>query len=233
MRYTEILLVEDNKEFALKIQAELGRLFHVVHALNIPDAILQIQKKVPDLILLDIDLGDEIGFDLAIEIKKSINKDIPIIYLTSSTSVSNRVTGYSLGADDFIQKSADMFELQVRIKNVLNRRHGEQASVLEKYGIQIDLLSRKVNLKQDGVIVELSLSPTEFNILVFFLKHEGHALSRNQILDAVWTQKLNVSDRTIDTHIFSLRKKLDKKSFLIESVFGIGYRFSDNQESHL
>jgi len=178
----------------------------------------------PDLVMLDICLPDEDGFDLC----KYINSkySIPIIMLTAKNDVVDEVLGLELGADDYITKPFHIKEVLIRVKVALRR--------VEKYKnlnvthilnvnskIKIDLESRSVIAYGE----EVKLKPKEYDLLEFLAKNKGKVFTREKLLDSVWGDEYDGELRTVDVHVRRLRSKLDNKNdmSIIETVFGIGY----------
>ncbi|CEH33593.1 response regulator transcription factor [Romboutsia lituseburensis] len=173
-------------------------------------------KENIDAVLLDVMLPKIDGFELIEHIKK---KDVPVIFITAKSSVSDRVKGLKLGADDYIVKPFESIELLARIEAVA-RRYNKSENIIKVNNIEIDLDRRIVKL--DGEIIELTLK--EFELLALFVKNKNIALSREQILDKVWGFDYIGETRTIDIHVQRLREKLKLKSN-IKTIFKVGYRF--------
>lgn len=173
-------------------------------------------KEDIDAVLLDVMLPKIDGFELIEHIKK---KDVPVIFITAKSSVSDRVKGLKLGADDYIVKPFESIELLARIEAVA-RRYNKSENIIKVNNIEIDLDRRIVKL--DGEIIELTLK--EFELLALFVKNKNIALSREQILDKVWGFDYIGETRTIDIHVQRLREKLKLKSN-IKTIFKVGYRF--------
>lgn len=169
-----------------------------------------------DFVVLDIGLPDLDGFDVCREIRKT--SSVPILFLTSRTDEIDRVVGLELGADDYLAKPFSPRELVARIKAITRRSNGHHEP--PRGGLTLDRESFKASV--DGRA--LDLSRTEFELLTLLAGQPGRAFTREQILDGAWTDGGCVTDRTVDAHIKSLRKKLHPAE-LIETVRGVGYRF--------
>lgn len=178
----------------------------------------------PNLVLLDLCLPDEDGFDLC----KYINSkySIPIIMLTAKNDVVDKVLGLELGADDYITKPFHIKEVLTRVKVALRRvekyKNSISAEVLEVNSeIKIDIDSRIVTVSGSQV----KLKPKEYDLLEFLAKNKGHVFTREELLDKVWGMEYDGELRTVDVHVRRLRSKFDKenKESIIETVFGIGY----------
>ena len=223
-----ILLIEDAPEIHQIVKGALQSLNATVQfALSGGQARESLNKSKFDLILLDIGLPDCDGFELCMEIKKNYKtsnaQEIPIIFLTAKDEVSDKVTAFSIGAEDYIPKPFHPLELKARVEARLNSASKRQ-SQSETYSagpFQFDVPALRV--KANDRLVDLT--PTEFKLLYFLARHPDRVFSREKILDQVWGHSVHVTDRTVDAHIYSLRKKLGPHGKLISSVIGEGYRY--------
>lgn len=186
-----------------------------------------LQKKIPDLIILDLMLPDADGFDICKDLKKDKQFSvIPIIMLTAKGDETDRILGLEFGADDYVVKPFSPRELVARVKAVLRR--GEVNEVAKKNitigGIlKLDLLKFKV-MVNDKII---DVTPTEFKLLKLMSTRVGWVYSRNQILDYLWGNDKIVVDRTVDVHVRNLREKLGEAARLIKNVRGVGYKIEE------
>lgn len=181
-------------------------------------------QELPSLVLLDIMLPDEDGLSVLRRLRQSPRTAaIPVMMLTAKGTEYDRVLGLDLGADDYLPKPFGMMELIARVKSLLRRTRTEPAEN-EEYrtgGLLVNLPRHSVLL--DGVA--LSLTPKEFDILVYLLKNPGLVLTRDQIMSGVWGYDFDGESRTVDVHIRTLRAKLgEPTAALIETVRGLGYR---------
>ena len=179
--------------------------------------------ETPELVLLDIMLPGEDGLEILKKLKNSSKtKDIPVIMVTAKGSEYDKVVGLDSGADDYVTKPFGMMELISRIKAVL-RRSGKQQdkTKLSVGGISLD--TKKHEVKVDGEQVVLTLK--EFELLEYFIDNQGVALSRERILNSVWSYDYFGDARTIDTHVKKLRSKMMDKGNYIKTVWGLGYKF--------
>ncbi len=154
---------------------------------------------------------------------------IPIIFITAKTAEDELLTGFSLGADDYITKPFSIKEVIVRVKAVLSRSSKASAGVqktLEHDQLVLNLKKRKVKIGKQ----ELDLTKKEFGILALLLKSEGYILSREEILERVWEEDTIVNKRTVDVHVAHLRKKLGSYGNYIRNKQGYGYAFEKNEE---
>jgi two-component system, OmpR family, catabolic regulation response regulator CreB len=219
-----ILIIEDEAEIAGTIEYALSTEgFSVVHVLNGRDGLEKISGA--DLIILDAGLPDISGFDLCREIRKT--SEIPIIFLTARDSEIDRIVGLELGADDYVTKPFSPRELAARVKAVLRRSAQEEdTEELPNGAISIGSLSicdqrKEVHFHEKPI----ALSPNEYRILFFLMGHSGRIFSREQIMNQVWEDPGFSTERTVDTHIKTLRAKLrliDEET-VIETHRGFGY----------
>lgn len=222
-----ILLVEDEKPIRDMIAFGLRRAgFDVSEAPDCRAARAQIVDSRPDLLLVDWMLPDMSGLDLIRALKKSKDsEDIPSIMLTARAEEQDKINGLDVGADDYITKPFSPRELLARIQAVL-RRSGPQGGedIVEVPGLKIDDSSHRVSAGEK----EISLGPTEYRLLHFFMTHPERVFSRGQLLDRVWGGNTYVEERTVDVHIRRLRRALEPYSLdrFVQTVRGAGYRFS-------
>lgn len=216
-----ILIVEDEIPIANMIKLCLTKNGYLCETVNDgTGAARKIEEGYYDLILLDVMLPDLDGYELADYVKQY---GIPIIFVTARTSVSDKVKGLRLGAEDYISKPFDLEELLARIETVL-RRYNKTERVLTAGDIKIDTMARRVY--KDGV--EVSLSAKEYDLLLFFVRNKNIALYRETIFERVWQEAYYGNTRTIDLHVQRLKKKLNITD-QIETVYKVGYRFISEQ----
>ena len=222
-----ILLIEDEEDIAalIKLQAELsGYKMHVeVDGLN---GYRAIEREKPDLVILDIMLPGQNGFDICRKMKSNPElKNIPVIILSAKGEEIDVILGLELGADDYVAKPFSPKVLFSRIKAVLRRgKEPEKAPKILQFGdftLEVD----RYLLRKGDKIIAITLS--EFGILKRLLSNRGKVLTRNQLLDDIHNDDAFIVDRNIDVHIASLRKKLGPHFDWIETVRGVGYRFRD------
>jgi len=226
MAGSDILVVEDEPAIQELIAVNLAHAGHrVQRAYTAAEADASIREVKPDLILLDWMLPDIAGTALARKLRADArSKDIPIIMLTARAQEHDKVEGLEAGADDYITKPFSPKELLARIKAVLRRRAPQLTDdVIEFNGLQLDPTAHRVT----GKGKDLTLGPTEFKLLHFFMTHPERVYSRVQLLDQVWGDHVFVEERTVDVHIRRLRRALEPSGHdaLIETVRGAGYRF--------
>jgi nicotinate-nucleotide pyrophosphorylase len=185
---------------------------------GILDSALFMAHQDFDLIILDVMMPEYDGWAVCREIRKS--SQVPIIMLTARGEESDELFGFDLGADEYIAKPFSLKILAARVQALL-RRTETNKEVISYDGLELDKPGRQVYLDSK----EIELSPKEFDLLLYLAENEGIALSREQILNAVWDYDYFGDGRTIDTHIKKLRSKLGDKNELIQTVRGLGYRF--------
>jgi two-component system, OmpR family, alkaline phosphatase synthesis response regulator PhoP len=222
-----ILLIEDEEDIAalIKLQAEAsGYKMHVeVDGIN---GYRAIEREKPDLVILDIMLPGQNGFDVCRKIKSNPElRTIPVIILTAKGEELDMVLGLELGADDYVAKPFSPKVLFSRIKAVLRRsKEPEKAPKVIMFGEFILEIDRYLLRKGDKII---TITLSEFGILRRLLTNRGKVLTRNQLLDDIHNDDAFIVDRNIDVHIASLRKKLGPNFDWIETVRGVGYRFRE------
>jgi len=192
----------------------------------------ELSKRLFDLIVLDINLPDQDGFAFCAEIRYEERlRAIPIVFLSGRAAPLDKVHGFTVGGDDYVTKPFDVLEFTARIDARL-RRKNESAQLTEAFvqGVfRVDHAKQRITLITPEGEAPLDLTTNEYKILHYFICHEDHLLSRSQILDQVWGSDIHVNDRTVDSHIYSLRKKLGRAAHFIETVPRAGYRFMQGQ----
>jgi DNA-binding response OmpR family regulator len=225
-----ILIVEDSPEMQLTLKSLLPDPgLDVVCVTCAADAKKSLTEAKADLILLDVSLPDQDGFQFYSELQSRAEaRPIPVIFITGKGDVTNKVAAFALGAEDYIVKPFDHLEVRARLQARLKKieSQSETASFLEKGRLQIDVSKQRAYVNDASGRHLIQLTPKEFLLLAHLARNEEKVISRNQLLDAVWGSDSAVFDRTVDTHISSIRKKLGDASGYIESVPGVGYRFS-------
>jgi len=222
----KILIVEDDADIVEMIGYNLKKEgYRTVSVLNGEDSIPLIKRERPDLIILDLLLPGIDGLEVCRNLKeKEMTAQIPIIMLTAKSQETDKIVGLELGADDYITKPFSPRELIARMRAVLRRSKSPfPKKRIEIGNLIIDSLKYKVIVFKK----EVSFTPTEFRLLEFMAQNSGVVLSRDKILDVVFGYDSDIYDRTIDTHMKSLRKKLGKVRGYIETIRGVGYRFKE------
>jgi len=226
MARRKILIIEDDRDIVEMVEYNLREEgYATVSALNGEEGVNLARSERPDLIILDIMLPIVDGFEVCRTLKSdNTTSHIPIIILSAKSQETDKVVGLELGADDYITKPFSPRELIARIRAIMRRgREQQQSSVIEKGEVIIDSAKHKVMVGGE----QIPLTTTEFKLLEYLARRPGVVLSRYQILDAVSGDDTVVSDRTVDAHIKSLRRKLGTAKDYIETVRGAGYRFKE------
>ena len=185
-----------------------------------------LEKKVPDLVLLDIMLPEEDGLTVLDKLRhRPDTRSLPIMMLTAKSTEYDKVVGLDAGADDYVSKPFGTMELVARVKALLRRTApAAEEQVYEAGKLIVNPMKRSVTAS--GTSVSLTLK--EFDLLVYLFKHQGNVLTRDQILQEIWGYEFDGENRTVDVHIRTLRSKLGECGELIETVRGIGYRIGGN-----
>lgn len=225
MNEFRILVVDDEEDLCEILKFNLEMEGYQVDTANSAEEALKLELTRYDLLLLDVMMGEISGFKMARMMKQ--NKDtanIPIIFITAKDTENDTITGFNLGADDYISKPFSLREVILRVKAVLRRTGNVQTDDEEKLtykGLTIDIPKKKVTINDE----EISLTKKEFEILLFLLQNQGRVFSREDILARVWHDEVYVLDRTIDVNITRLRKKIGEYGQRIVTRLGYGYCF--------
>ena len=226
MNEYRILVVDDEEDLCEILKFNLENEGYGVDTANSAEEALRMDLSQYHLLLLDVMMGEISGFRMANMLKK--DKDtthIPIIFITAKDTENDTITGFNLGADDYISKPFSIREVMVRVKAVLRRTATplpiKEEEVLEYKGLTLNIPQKKVSI--DGT--EVPLTKKEFEILMLFLQNKGRVFSREDILAKVWNDEVYVLDRTIDVNITRLRKKIGEYGKRIVTRLGYGYCF--------
>lgn len=227
-----ILVVEDEVDLAEVIGFNLQREGYTFeHAANGNDALAAIERRRPDLLVLDRMLPRTTGDDVIVALKRDPQAArIPVIMLTAKADESDELVGFALGADDYITKPFSMKRLLARVGALLRRTDDAESDtdVLSIGPLVLDQERHDVSV--DGR--PLQLTPTEFRLLHALMKADGRLLTRAQLIDAALGPDVAVVDRTIDVHVAALRKKLGEAAGWIQTIRGAGYTFRSPSDSH-
>ena len=220
----KILVVDDESRMRKLVRDFLVRQdYEVYEAGNGEEALdLFYEEKGISLILLDVMMPRLNGWEVVKEIRQT--SKVPIIMLTARADEEDELLGFELGVDEYISKPFSPKILVARVEAILRRANkiGEAAQTKTVGGITIDKISHTVTIGDE----KIELSYKEFELLDYFMENQGIALSRDKILDAVWNYDYFGDARTIDTHVKKLRAKLGEKGEYIQTVWGLGYKFS-------
>ena len=224
-----VLIVEDDPHTVEVVRLYLRRDGHtVLTASNGKDGLRMAQESAPDLVVLDLMLPEMGGLEVCRELRKE--SDVPIVMLTARAEEEDRVAGFELGADDYVTKPFSPRELAARIRAVLRRtaqdREEDSPARLTYREITLDTQRRTTSAGQTS----LNLTPTEYRLLAMFLREPGRTFTRDEIISRVFGYDFDGFDRTVDSHVSGLRRKLDaaaKDRRYIQTVYGVGYRLND------
>lgn len=227
MNNIKIMIVEDEPKL-LKTMTDFLTLqeYDVEYASdgNSALALFREKKREIELILLDLMLPDISGYTVLKEIRKI--SEVPVIILSARSAVADQISGFEKGADDYVTKPFSLSLVKMHIEAVL-KRAGKMRDVLEYRELRLDK-SRQTLYRNEKPI---ETTRKEYELLLYFMEHEGMILQRNTILDAVWEYDYEGDIRTIDTLVKQLRKKLGEECNYIRTVYGVGYVFGeDNSE---
>lgn len=221
-----ILVVDDEQDLCEILKFNLETEGYEVDTANSAEEALTLDIASFDLLLLDVMMGEMSGFALARKLKaEESTKDIPIIFLTARDTENDTVTGFNLGADDYISKPFSIREVMVRVRAVLRRTADSQGknqpSILKYQGLELNLDNKTVSI--DGE--QVPFTKTEFELLRTLLEEKGRVFSRQELINRIWPQDVLVLDRTVDVNITRLRKKIGRFSKCIITRLGFGYFF--------
>jgi len=224
-----ILVVDDEEAIAEAVRARLeSEGYQVVVAYDGPQAIKLHAEHRPDLVVLDLMLPGMDGLEVCQVIQR--NSWTPVLMLTARTEEADKVTGFAVGADDYLTKPFSLRELAARVKAILRRLERMKAErdtgPIERNGLAIDPNRRRVSV--DGE--EIGLTPLEFEILLALARDPGVVLSRDQLMDSVWGYRDYAGGRVVDSHVARIRRKLGEdgnEPRFIRTVHGVGYAFQE------
>lgn len=228
MNNYRILVVDDEDDLCEILKFNLETEGYLVDTANSAEEALKMNLTQYHLLLLDVMMGEISGFKMARMMKNNkATANIPIIFITAKDTENDTLTGFNLGADDYISKPFSLREVAVRIKAVLRRTTNIQ-SLKEEQIVYKDLT---LNIPKKKVFIngeDIALTKKEFEILLLLLQNQGRVFSREDILAKVWNDESYVLDRTIDVNITRLRKKIGQYGKLIVTRLGYGYCFESD-----
>ena len=222
-----ILVVDDEPDILELVRYNLSNEgFRVDTATTGNEALSQITRSKPDLVVLDLMLPDQSGMEICKKLRANPSfEQLPIIMLTARSEEVDRVVGFEVGADDYVTKPFSPRELALRIRSVLRRTSNTSPtdSRLERGELVLDRESHRCTVAEQ----EIELTAKEFDLLATLMMRPGQVRTREQLIEAVWGSDFSVSSRTVDTHLKRLREKIGPYAELIQTVRGVGYRFSE------
>jgi two-component system phosphate regulon response regulator PhoB len=220
-----ILVIEDEADLREVLEYNLTREGHRVHtAATGADGLRAARELRPELVLLDLMLPDMQGTAVCKALKKEAStRDVRVIMVTAKGEEIDRVVGFELGADDYVVKPFSVRELLLRIGAVLRRREAAEADFVEFGNLRIDPAAHRAWV--DGL--EVTLTTLEFKLLVTLYERKNRVQTRSVLLNDIWGIEADITTRTVDTHVKRLREKLTSVGRYIETVRGVGYRFTE------
>lgn len=224
---SRILVVDDEQDLCEILKFNLETEGYQVETANSAEEALEKDIASYNLLLLDVMMRGMSGFQLAKQLKNSeVTAHIPIIFLTARDTENDTVTGFNLGADDYISKPFSIREVMVRVRAVLRRtasrlEGAEEPAVISYQGLLLNLDQKSVSVDGEDV----PFTKTEFELLRLLLEERGRVFSRQELIDRVWPKDVLVLDRTVDVNITRMRKKIGKFAKCIVTRLGFGYYF--------
>ena len=227
----KILIIEDEPDIRKTLEYNISREgYEVISASSLSEARQNLESSSFSLLLLDLMLPDGSGLDLFRELKQDKSKSsMPVIILTAKDDEVDKVVGFELGADDYVTKPFSVRELILRVKAVLKRgvSKSDNVEVQRQFGeLKIDVDSHEVFVNDQ----QISLTALEFKLLRQLVDRRGRVQSRDQLLSDVWGYSSDVTTRTVDTHIKRLREKLGDMGKYVQTIRGVGYKFTRTPE---
>ena len=223
MAKADILIVEDDATISRFLELELQHAgFGVRRTADGADALSEISKKQPDLLILDLMLPGMDGIELAKKVRTD-GRDIPILVLTARVETQDVVEGFDAGADDYLRKPFEIPELMSRVNALLKRARPSESPVFEASGVRVDTAKRVASLEDE----QLNLTAKEFDLLAFLVRNAGRVVSRDEILADVWKGQHATDSNVIEVFVCHLRNKIDDRdNQIIQTIRGVGYFFA-------
>jgi DNA-binding response OmpR family regulator len=224
---SRILVVDDEPSLQKTVRRILEDAGHAVRqASDAEEGLAELRRETPDLLLLDVRLPGKDGFDLCKQLRNTPEwKDLAVIFLTSRDEEAHRVLGLELGGDDYMAKPFSAPELLARVKAVMRRRKppavAEENESISDGGLSVDVAGHRV--EADGKAIKLPAK--EFQLLCLLARKKGRVLSRSFLMESVWNREHLDTSRTVDTHVYRLRKRLGPLGSRIVSVGTVGYKW--------
>jgi two-component system, OmpR family, alkaline phosphatase synthesis response regulator PhoP len=219
-----ILIVDDEEDLCEILQYNLSNDGFYTEIAHSAEEALKRSLANFDLILLDVMMGPMSGFKFADKVRKEMNIDIPVIFITAKDTENDILTGFSLGADDYVSKPFSINELTARVKAVLRRSYADKISnksIIQFNGIDLDTVRKRLIVNEERV----ELTKKEYEILKLLLENQGKVFSRDELLSRIWGREVIVTERTVDVNITRLRTKLGTFGPCLRNKTGYGYFF--------
>lgn len=227
----KILVVDDEADVTTLVSYNLKAKGYAVEVLNDPNQSIGLARTLlPDLVILDVMMPELSGIQICRMLRADPKlKKVPVIFLTAKAEESDRIQGFEVGADDYVCKPFSTKELVMRVQSVLRRASNEGDESAEKLIVQggIELDSERHELRVNGQAIDLTA--TEFKLLRLLMERKGRVQTREHLLINVWNYETEIETRTVDTHVRRLREKLGPEADWIETIRGVGYRFSERK----
>jgi DNA-binding response OmpR family regulator len=220
----KILIVDDEDDLCEILQYNLGNAGYITEIAHSAEEAIKRHINTFDLILLDVMMGEMSGFRFADKLRNEMEINVPIIFLTAKDTENDILTGFSLGADDYIPKPFSVNELTARVRAVLKRSQKEKtkSQTILKFGdIELDTAKKRLLINDE----KIELTKKEYEILKLLLENQAKVFSREDILTKVWSDGVIVTDRTVDVNITRLRTKLGSYGQNLRNKTGYGYYF--------
>lgn len=223
----KVLLIEDSPEVFQMVQAVTSSIADVSWAKDLSEATKLLSEKKFHLILLDLNLPDGNGINLCAKIQAN-DPHTQIFILSAEQDLSQKVLGFSAGADDYITKPFQPLELKARIEAKFRKMDLMAEELLCKKWKELEIIQNRQEVKilENNILVPIDLTSLEYKLLLYFADKPGEVFNREKILNDIWGENIYVYSRSVDTHISKLRKKLRSVAHVIESVHGVGYKFN-------
>jgi len=219
-----ILIVDDEEDLCEILQYNLNNEGFYTDVAHSAEEAMKKPLENFDLVLLDVMMGPMSGFKFADKLRKELKIEIPVIFLTAKDTENDKLTGFSLGADDYVSKPFSINELTARIKAVLKRSYTDKVnnrSIMQFNGIDLDTVRKRVIINDNQV----ELTKKEYEILKVLLENQGKVFSREDLLSRIWGRDVIVTERTVDVNITRLRSKLGAFGPSLKNKTGYGYFF--------
>ena len=220
----QILIVDDEEDLCEILQYNLNNEGFYTDVAHSAEEAMKKPLENFDLVLLDVMMGPMSGFKFADKLRRELKIEIPVIFLTAKDTENDKLTGFSLGADDYVSKPFSINELTARIKAVLKRSYTDKVnnrSIMQFNGIDLDTVRKRVIINDNQV----ELTKKEYEILKVLLENQGKVFSREDLLSRIWGRDVIVTERTVDVNITRLRSKLGPFGSSLKNKTGYGYFF--------